>query len=128
MEISEQQKRPKFLNLLKIRMPIGAIASIIHRFSGVILFMLIPFLIYILEISLKTEQGFQQVTEFFARTDVRIVLVLVIWMFAHHLINGVRLLLLDLDIGITRSASRFNSWLVILAGLLVMAFFAGALL
>ncbi len=128
MEISEQQKRPKFLNILKIRMPIGAIVSIAHRFSGVILFMLIPFLIYILEISLKTEQGFQQITEFFVRTDVRIVMVVVIWMFAHHLINGVRLLLLDLDIGITRSASRFNSWLVILAGLLVMAFFAGVLL
>ena len=128
MEISEQQKRPKFLNILKIRMPIGAIVSIAHRFSGVILFMLIPFLIYILEISLKTEQGFQQVAEFFTRTDVRIVMIVVIWMFAHHLINGVRLLLLDLDIGITRSASRFNSWLVILMGLLVMAFFAGVLL
>ena len=128
MEISEKQKRPKFLNLLKIRMPIGAIVSIGHRFSGVILFMLIPFLIYILEISLKTEQGFQQVAEFFTRTDVRIVMIVVIWMFAHHLINGVRLLLLDLDIGITRSASRFNSWLVILMGLLVMAFFAGVLL
>jgi succinate dehydrogenase / fumarate reductase cytochrome b subunit len=128
MEISEQQKRPKFLNLLKIRMPIGAIASIAHRLSGVILFMLIPFLIYILEISLKTEQGFQQVTEFFARTDVRVVLVLVIWMFAYHLINGVRLLLLDLDIGITRTASRLNSWLVILLGLLVMVFVAGLLL
>ena len=128
MEISEKQKRPKFLNLLKIRMPIGAIVSIGHRFSGVILFMLIPFLIYILEISLKTEQGFQQVAEFFTRTDVRTVMIVVIWMFAHHLINGVRLLLLDLDIGITRSASRFNSWLVILMGLLVMAFFAGVLL
>lgn len=128
MEISEQQKRPKFLNLLKIRMPIGAIASIIHRFSGVILFMLIPFLIYILEISLKTEQGFQQVTEFFSRTDVRMVLVFVIWMFVHHLINGVRLLLLDIDIGITRAASRLNSWLVIIASLLVAAFVAGKLL
>lgn len=128
MEMSEQQKRPKFLNLLKIRMPIGAIVSIGHRFSGVILFMLIPFLIYILEISLKSEQGFEQVTEFFARTDVRIMLVGVTWMLVHHLINGIRLLLLDLDIGITRSASRMNSWLVILAGMLITAFFAGVLL
>jgi len=128
MEMSEQQKRPKFLNLLKIRMPIGAIVSIAHRFSGVILFMLIPFLIYILEISLKTEQGFQQLVEFFNRSDVRVVLLLIIWMFAHHLVNGIRLLLLDLDIGISRSASRLNSWLMILLGILITAFFAGVLL
>ncbi|MDH5189840.1 MAG: succinate dehydrogenase, cytochrome b556 subunit [Gammaproteobacteria bacterium] len=126
--MSEQQKRPKFLNLLKIRMPIGAIVSIAHRFSGVILFMLIPFLIYILEISLKTEQGFQQLVEFFNRSDVRVVLLLIIWMFAHHLVNGIRLLLLDLDIGISRSASRLNSWLMILLGILITAFFAGVLL
>ncbi|MDH5436422.1 MAG: succinate dehydrogenase, cytochrome b556 subunit [Gammaproteobacteria bacterium] len=128
MEISEQQKRPKFLNLFKIRMPIGAIASIIHRFSGVILFMLLPFMIYILEISLKTEQGFQQVIGFFARTDVHIVLIFVIWMSAHHLFNGIRLLLLDIDIGISRTVSRRNSWLVITASLLVAAFSAGQLL
>ena len=128
METKEPDQRPKFLNLLKIRLPIGAVVSIAHRFSGLVLFLIIPFLIYMLEISLKTEQGFQQVAGLLDRADVRIGLVLILWMLFHHLFNGIRLLLVDIDIGITRTASRRNSWLVIFAGLVVLAFMAGALL
>ena len=45
--------RPKYLNLLRIKMPVGAIASIGHRISGVCLFLCIPVLIYLLDLSLQ---------------------------------------------------------------------------
>src|SRR5690349_19241661 len=52
-----RKPRPKYLNLVKIRLPLPGIKSIMHRVSGAALFLLIPFLLYVLQMSLASERG-----------------------------------------------------------------------
>ena len=110
-------KRPKFLNLLKIRLPITGIISIAHRFSGVLLFLLTPLIIYALDLSLRDEKGFQQVQALWSSISFRVVFFVVLWAFLHHLIAGIRFLLLDIDVGVQRNSARGTAW-----GVMVLAF------
>ena len=61
-----QQQRPVFLNLLRIRQPVTAVLSILHRITGVLMVLLLPGLIYLLDLSLRGPAQFDQVAELFA--------------------------------------------------------------
>ncbi|MEL6750123.1 MAG: succinate dehydrogenase, cytochrome b556 subunit [Pseudomonadota bacterium] len=54
-------KRPVHLNLTKIKLPIGGITSILHRITGVYLFLALPVLLYLLDQSLHTPEAMQYV-------------------------------------------------------------------
>ena len=104
--------RPKYLNLLRIRMPVGAITSIAHRLSGVMLFIAIPFLIYGLDLSLQGSEGFADVQALLASAPIKLISIAIVWALIHHLLAGIRFLLLDLHIGIQKSAARTGAWIV----------------
>lgn len=104
------QSRPKNLNLFTIHFPIPAIVSILHRVSGAILFLLIPFLIWALAYSL-TESGFNTLQEWLTNPMVRLFFWLIFIPFAFHLVAGIRHLLSDLHVGDTLKAGRFASYL-----------------
>lgn len=114
--------RPKHLNLLKIRLPITGIVSIFHRISGVILFFSLPFVIYLLALSLRSPETFASAAAFFERPLVKLFSVAVIYALAHHFFAGIRFLLLDLDIGLSLKNARRSAWFVIVAGLLAFIF------
>jgi len=114
-----KQKRPVFLNLMQIRFPITAIMSIAHRLTGVLLFLALPFLIYALDLSLQDEAGFTQTLKFLDSIAVKIILLLLAWSLLHHLLAGVRYLLLDIDIGIEKQQARSTAWLVIVLALIL---------
>lgn len=128
MAIVRKHKRPVYLNLFQIHFPVGAVVSITHRISGILMFALIPVLIYMLEQSVSTAQGYARVVQILDTLPVRIILVMVIWAFAHHVFNGIRQLLIDIDIGVSREGSRRSAWTVIVAGVMVLGFAAVALL
>lgn len=113
MLMNVTKTRPKFLNLLKIRLPITGIASIAHRISGVILFLSIPFSIYLFQLSLSSEQGFQQALGYLTSSWSLIFIIPMAWAFFHHLFAGFRFLLIDLDIGISLKSARISAYLVI---------------
>ena len=50
---SMSRPRPKYLNLLQIRLPIPGLVSILHRVSGAVLFLFIPFLLVLFELTLE---------------------------------------------------------------------------
>ena len=104
-------KRPVYLNLFKIKLPIGGIVSIIHRVTGVILVAMLPLSIYLLEKSLASEQGFRQVSQWLSAGWIKLVLLLMLAILAQHLFSGIRHLLLDIDIGVGRLTSRATAWL-----------------
>jgi len=112
-----KKKRPVFLNLLQIRLPITAIMSIVHRVTGVLLFLVLPYLIYILERSLQSKADFALIQECFESTSIKIILIFILWSLFHHLLAGIRYLLLDIDVGIERQQARSTAWLVILLAL-----------
>ena len=130
---SAKKIRPKYLNLpallFEIRLPVPGWVSILHRISGALLFF--PFacwLLYLLDASLSSEQGFDYVArEYLAFPLVKIAMLVFIWSYCHHFCAGLRYLLLDLDIGVDLKTARLTSWIVIIAGLALTALFGARL-
>lgn len=108
-------KRPVYLNILKIRLPIPGIISFAHRITGVLLFLAIPFAVYLLDLSVQSEQSFNQAQQLMDHPFMVILQILLLWSLAHHFFAGIRFLLIDADIGVEKSQARLSSWLVLLA-------------
>jgi succinate dehydrogenase / fumarate reductase, cytochrome b subunit len=130
---SAKKIRPKYLNLrailFEIRLPVPGWVSILHRISGALLFF--PFtawVLYLLDTSLRSEQGFQYVkTQYLDLIAVKLGLLVLIWAYCHHFCAGIRYLLLDLDKGIELRTARITSWLVIGVSLALTALFGAKL-
>lgn len=119
-------RRPVFLNLIKIRFPIGAIASVGHRISGVLLAAALPFLVAAFERSLNDEQAFRQAVAALRSPLGLLAALLLCWALAHHLLAGTRHLLMDVDIGSSLPTARKTAWIVLAGGVVVAAIlFAG---
>lgn len=110
---------PKFLNLFHIRFPIGAIASVGHRVSGVLLLISLPVLALALERSLASEAAFESLREAFDSPWWGLLLLAVIWAGAHHVLAGVRHLLMDVGIGSPLVQARTSAWAVILTAVII---------
>lgn len=106
-------RRPVYLNLFRIRLPLPGLVSIMHRASGALLFLLLPLLLYALQSSLTSAQGFAEVQAWFRLPLVKLLLIGVAWAYLHHFCMGLRYLALDLDIGVDLPQARFSSWLVL---------------
>jgi len=109
----KKTKRPVHLDLLRIRLPIGGIVSILHRVSGVLLVFLLPLMLLALQRSLTSNEGYIQVTGLLKSMPGRATLLVLVLLLIHHFLAGIRHLLLDIDVGISRSGSRRGAWLVI---------------
>lgn len=117
--MKQQNSRPKFLNLLKIHLPITGIASINHRISGVILFLAIPLSLYLFQLSLSGNNGFNEVMDFLSSMWIKIALIPFLWAFTHHLLAGFRFLLIDQNIGISLINARRSAWLVTVLAIVI---------
>lgn len=120
--------RPVFLKLTQIQMPVGALTSIGHRVSGIVLAASVPICVYLLERSLQHEQGFAEVTGLLSHWAFNVAVVLVVWALAHHMLAGIRHLLSDFIVGSPLRAARRSAWFVNLGGVAVALFAAAVLL
>jgi succinate dehydrogenase / fumarate reductase cytochrome b subunit len=109
----KKYNRPKNLDLLHIRLPIGGVVSILHRVSGILLVLVLPFAFLLLQRSLHSPESFAQVVALLGSLPARVFLLFVLTLLSHHFFAGVRHLLLDLDIGISRENARLGAWLVL---------------
>jgi len=107
--------RPVYLNLLKIRLPLTGIVSFAHRVSGVVLFLFLPFLVYLLDLSVQSEESFASVQQMMNQPLMLLLQILVLWSIAHHFFAGIRFLLIDAEIGVDKAQARLGAWLVFLA-------------
>ena len=113
--------RPVYLNLIKIRLPLTGMVSFAHRISGVLLFLFIPFSVYLLDLSVQSAESFAAVKQLLDQPVMLVVQLLVIWSIAHHFFAGIRFLLIDAEIGVEKSQARIGSWLVLLAELIAIS-------
>lgn len=113
--------RPFFLNLIKIRLPIPGIVSILHRISGLLMFLAIPGSVVVLDISLQGQQGFQRASEILSHPISQLILLVLLWSLIHHLYAGIRFLFTDFDIGLEKQQSITTARLVIAAEVITMA-------
>lgn len=94
--VKERNLRPVNLDLQTIRFPITAIASILHRVSGVITFVAIGILLWLLSVSLSSPEGFQYASELVGGFFVKFILWGILTALSYHIVGGVRHLIMDL--------------------------------
>ncbi|MES9935174.1 MAG: succinate dehydrogenase, cytochrome b556 subunit [Sedimenticola sp.] len=107
--------RPVFLDLTKYRFPMAAIMSVGHRASGIFMVLLVPFLAYLLDLSLSGPEGFSQVLSILDHWLFKLLGFVVLWAMIHHLLSGIRFLLIDFHIGVERDAGRKSATIVTFA-------------
>jgi len=116
--------RPIYLDLVKIKLPMPGIISIMHRAFGVMLSFSTPVFSYLFALSLTSEAGYQQARHFLSSGWLYPVYFVLMWGFIHHLFAGIRYLLIDIEIGVDREVSYKSSFVVLIAALVVTAMVA----
>lgn len=102
--------RPQYRNINALtdlpsyRLPAAGWVSILHRVSGALMFVLLPFVIWLLDVSLSSEISFTKFTAAFRQGIgitpgwfIKLVTLALIWAYLHHLIAGVRHLIMDVN-------------------------------
>jgi len=126
--MTTRRSAPVYLNLFRISFPVGAVASIAHRISGVLLFLSIPLLVYLLDLSLQDLRGFNQAAALLQSDWFRLASTLVAWSLFHHLFSGIRFLLIDIGAGVGLRQARTTAWLVNVAGAAAALLYLGWML
>jgi succinate dehydrogenase / fumarate reductase, cytochrome b subunit len=113
-ELAKKQ-RPQFRNIhitqiLKYRLPPAGIMSILHRISGVGMFLLLPLIIWLFGLSLTSELSYFRLMELMGSPLLKIILCGLAWAFIHHFFAGIRHLVSDMHVGITKEQG--SSWAV----------------
>ncbi len=119
-----KDNRPVNLNLFTIKFPLPAITSILHRISGVALFAGTAILLYLLQISLESQAGFDLALEIMGSAIGKILIWLILAALSYHLIAGTKHLLMDIGIGETKSGAQTGA-IVVIIGFVICAGLAG---
>jgi succinate dehydrogenase / fumarate reductase cytochrome b subunit len=126
-----KKNRPKYLSLpallLEIRLPLPGWVSILHRVSGLLLFLATVWVLFMLDRSLASPEGFEHVTRYAGVPLVKLALLVLVWAYCHHFCAGIRFLFLDLDRGVDRVTARVTSMAVLVASLALTVFFGAKL-
>lgn len=123
------KKRPKHLALHQIRLPLAGYASIFHRVSGAGLFLMLPLLIWLLQLSLDaTEPSAAMFSAVTGNLLVKLVLLGLIWAFLHHFCMGIRILLIDIQIGVEKQQAHVSAVTVMVVSLVLTLIFGLKLL
>lgn len=116
------KKRPVNLDLSSLRYPPMAIASILHRISGVVLFLLLPIMLFIFGQSMHSEESFVQIKSALIHPCYKLIL----WAFGtaliYHVLAGMRHMIMDLGFGEQLSTGRRTAVLVIALAVILTIF------
>lgn len=110
---------PRNLRLVPMRLPLPALVSILHRISGVLLFLSLPAVWWLFALSLDSAAGYAQALAILASTPVKLLSLGLIWALAHHFLAGLRHLAMDLHLGLELATARLTGKLVLIASLLL---------
>ena len=105
--------QPVYLNLFKIKLPLPGIISLLHRVTGVVLFLAIPFSMYLLQLSMHDATDFQRAVDLLNHPLALFFEVIIFAALIYHLFAGIRFLLMDIDIGEDKKPAETSSWMVL---------------
>ena len=119
---STRPKRPEFRNinaftdLPSYRLPVAGIVSILHRVSGALMFLLMPFIIWMFDASISSELSFARFTSAFGAGVgfvpgwfFKLVALAILWAFLHHLIAGLRHLWMDMRHAVSKEFGKSSA-------------------
>ncbi|MFC3608963.1 succinate dehydrogenase, cytochrome b556 subunit [Stutzerimonas tarimensis] len=118
-----KSQRPVNLDLRTIKLPITAYTSILHRISGVILFVGVALMLFALDASLSSPEGFEQVRDVMGNPLVKLITWGLLSALLYHLVAGIRHLIMDSGHGETLEGGKLGSKIVLIvsAVLIVLA-------
>lgn len=96
-----ENKRPVNLDLTQFSFPLPALTSIAHRITGVALFVGLVFLMYGLDLSLQSEEGFNQAKALLDSFLAKLIIWGVVSALLYHLVAGIKHLIMDTGVGET---------------------------
>ncbi|KAK43824.1 MULTISPECIES: succinate dehydrogenase, cytochrome b556 subunit [Burkholderiaceae] len=105
--------------LMHYRLPLAGKVSILHRVSGLLLFVSLPFILYLLEQSLTSEISFDAFKGFLANPIVKIITLVLSWAYLHHFCAGIRFLLLDTHVAVNKEGGKQTALIVLVVSLLL---------
>jgi succinate dehydrogenase / fumarate reductase, cytochrome b subunit len=133
-EITTRQ-RPgtmRLVDAVKYRLPLAGVVSILHRASGGLMFVLLPFIIWMFDVSVTSEISYERFTSAFGAGIgflpgwfIKLMVLALIWAYLHHLIAGVRHLWMDATHSVTK-AHGHNSAVVTLFASVALTVILGA--
>jgi succinate dehydrogenase / fumarate reductase cytochrome b subunit len=131
-EINKRKMRKRYRNIqitqiINYRLPWAGKVSILHRISGALLFLCLPGLLYLLELSLSSEAAYTRFTELLELPTIKLFILVLVWAYLHHFCAGIRYLLLDIHIGLQRQMAQRSAVTVLAVSLSLSALFAARL-
>jgi succinate dehydrogenase / fumarate reductase cytochrome b subunit len=109
MQKNRQINRPKNLNLFTIKLPINAVVSILHRVSGVGLFLSIPLILFAFQSLVHSESSYLTLAGWLNTWFVKLLLIGLAWAFFHHFFAGIRHLFQDIHWMTSLKNARLSS-------------------
>jgi len=114
-------------DIARYRLPWAGKVSILHRTSGALMFLLLPFVLYLFEQSLTSEISFAKFSALLSNGFAKVVVLALIWAYLHHFCAGIRYLILDLHIGIDKTSASKSAVSVLIVSLLLTVVFGAKL-
>lgn len=105
-------ERPIYLSLTRFAWPLTAIASIIHRVTGVVLVAGVGYLLWLVSLALQSPAGFTAAQTALADPLVKLLLIAVVAALIYHLLAGIKHILMDFHVGDSFAAAKANSIIV----------------
>ena len=107
--------RPVYLNLFRLHLPVTGWVSILHRLSGALLFLLLPWMVWGFALTLSSETRYARAVAWLSTPTAKLLTLALVWAFAHHFFAGLRHLAMDSHWGVQLKSARLSSLAVLLA-------------
>jgi succinate dehydrogenase / fumarate reductase cytochrome b subunit len=120
-DLTVKKRRPLWYNLSPLNLPVPGLVSIFHRVSGALLFLGLVWFLFLLDLSLGSEAGFERFRAYVAHPVTKLALLVLLWSFLHHFCAGIRYLFLDIDRGVDLATTRRTSYAVLVVSLALTA-------
>jgi len=106
----------RLVDALQYRLPLAGVVSILHRASGMLMFFLLPFIVWLFDVSLTSEISYQRFASVFVAGVgfvpawfFKLVVLALIWSYLHHFIAGVRHLYMDATHSVSKEFGRSSA-------------------
>ena len=106
----------RLLDAVKYRLPLAGVVSILHRASGLLMFLLLPLVVWLFDQSVSSEISYDTFTAAFVvgigvvpAWAVKLVVLALIWSFLHHLVAGVRHVWMDATHSVSKAQGRSSA-------------------
>ena len=118
MSEATSKTRKRFTNIhiaqiIHYRLPLAGLVSILHRVSGALMFLLLPFILYLFEQSITSDISFAYLQGLVSGWFVKLVILALSWAYLHHFCAGVRHLVMDAHIGLSKEGARQSATAVL---------------